>query len=543
MRKNLNKELTTNSLKQDKTFKKKVLLDEPKKVLSQKEHRSFIPSFKFHLIADCLAEVETIKGKDSQDKLKEVLTNLFFDVWDNNQADLVLLFYFLICKTGPDYKMKEMGIGNEIIVKCIAKALGKTDKIIKEENKKIGDLSLIASDNMVKKTKATSSENTKEKLKLSDLFNTFHRLTGIKGKSSTLEKEAVLLDLLNGATSNEIKFIIRFIQGKMNIGASYKTVASAFARIVADKTGSSEKEVDKLLVKTLDQNSDYDFIFDQIVKIVENEEPIQNLLLRCPITPGVPLKPMLAKPTTGIKEIIQRFSGKPFTCEYKYDGFRGHLHYCEQTGVQFFSRNLENSTQTYPEVVAYFLQYAKENNLSSFIIDGEIVPFDVVNNKILPFQALTTRKKKNVDENEITVRVKMFLFDIIYFEGKEVIGEPLKKRREIFKKYFKENEYISYATTMESSDPAEIFDFMNASLVDKCEGLIIKGFSENSAYIPGSRDISWLKLKKDYIIDSKLGDSLDLVPIGATWGLGFILKKKKNWCLRIVLACVLRRRE
>jgi DNA ligase-1 len=43
----------------------------------------------------------------------------------------------------------------------------------------------------------------------------------------------------------------------------------------------------------------------------------------CHIRIGVPVKPMLAKPTKGVHVILQRFEGIEFTCEYKYDGFRG----------------------------------------------------------------------------------------------------------------------------------------------------------------------------------------------------------------------------
>ena len=52
---------------------------------------------------------------------------------------------------------------------------------------------------------------------------------------------------------------------------------------------------------------------------------VDGLRTKCKLTPGVPLKPMLAKPTKSITEVLDRCEGKKFTCEYKYDGERAQV--------------------------------------------------------------------------------------------------------------------------------------------------------------------------------------------------------------------------
>jgi DNA ligase 1 len=84
------------------------------------------------------------------------------------------------------------------------------------------------------------------------------------------------------------------------------------------------------------------------------------------VNSGVPLKPMLAKPTKAIGEVLDRFEGKRFTCEYKYDGERAQVvdlelspyfsynlqvHMRSDGQVFVYSRNSEDMSKKYPDLI------------------------------------------------------------------------------------------------------------------------------------------------------------------------------------------------
>ena len=52
--------------------------------------------------------------------------------------------------------------------------------------------------------------------------------------------------------------------------------------------------------------------------------------------------------------------------------------------MKIYSRNLENMTPTYPDVVDFVKESVLEH-IQNFILDSELVAFDPVTNKILNF--------------------------------------------------------------------------------------------------------------------------------------------------------------
>lgn len=124
---------------------------------------------------------------------------------------------------------------------------------------------------------------------------------------------------------------------------------------------------------------------------------------------GLPVRPMLAKATNGISEVLDKFSDVEFTCEYKYDGERAQIHILEDGSVQIYSRNAENTTGRYPDIVERVRKHLKKD-IKSAVLDAETVAYDAEMG-ILPFQ--------------VGVVCTNLQYDVLLSECRQVLSQTL----------------------------------------------------------------------------------------------------------------------
>ncbi|XP_068641595.1 DNA ligase 1 [Aristolochia californica] len=462
--------------------------------------------------------LDLISMESGRIAITDILCNVFRTVMVTTPGDLLSIVYLSANKIAPAHEGLELGIGDAALIRALAEAYGRKEDYIKSRFRELGDLGLVA-----KECRSSQVLMFKpQPLMVPKVLDTFRVIAKESGKDSQEKKRKHIKSLLVAATDCEPQYLTRLLQSKMRVGAAEQTllVALAQAAVYSEKPLPLPSQIQTLLEeagKIVKQVYSVLPVYDKIVAALL-EVGIWKLSETCGFTLGVPIGPMLAKPAKGVSEILDKFQDMEFTCEYKYDGERAQIHYLDNGSVHIYSRNAERNTGKFPDVVNA-VSRCKKSTISSFVLDCEVVAYSREMQKILPFQQLSTRARKDVRLDDIKVPVCIFAFDVLYLNGQSLLQEQLKDRRELLYNSFEEVKgEFQFATSITSNDLEEIQKFLGDALDASCEGLIIKTLDRDATYEPSKRSRNWLKLKKDYM--DSFGDSLDLVPIAAFHGRG-----------------------
>ena len=420
--------------------------------------------------------LEAIEATSGRLKTIEILSNYFRSVMTVTPTDLLASVYMTLGRLAPAWEGVELGIGDSILMKAIVVSCGRSLAQIKSDTAQLGDLGLVAE-------QSRGGQRTMFQpaiLTVQSVFKKLQEIAKISGGSSGQKKVDLIQSLLVACRGSEARYVIRSLAGKLRIGMAEQSVLQALAQATvqtplgqdfppsvhtAHRSTDSDrfKEIlgkESLKLKTAYcECPSYDLVIPALLA-----GGVDSLSDSCKLTPGIPLKPMLAHPTKGVQEVLTRFENCSFTCEWKYDGERAQIHLHEDGKVNIFSRNQEDNTSKYPDIISRLPRCLGET-VKSAVLDCEAVAWDRQTKVIQPFQVLSTRKRKDAVEDEIKVQVCLFAFDLLYLNGEALVRKSFQERRELLRSNFKvvENEF-GFAKSVDGKTTEEIQEALEESI-------------------------------------------------------------------------------
>lgn len=391
---------------------------------------------------------------------------------------------------GTKFNMAEKNVA-----KALASILEVDEKEVEKDAKKLGDLGLVIQ---------SDAWRAQDSLTINQVYKELCAIEETSGTGSQDEKINAVVALLKRVDPISGRYIVRIIIGKLRLGFSDMTIVDALSWMIA-----GNKSLRETIENAYNVCADIGWVARELkeygIKKIEHVHP----------RVGVPILPAAAERLPTAAAIIEKIG--PCEAQAKLDGFRLQIH-VDKTGkepkIHFYSRNLQDMSAMFPDLAAAF-----ENlDVESIICEGEAIVYDPNTGTFSKFQETVKRKRKHGIEEAIKdFPLQVFIFDVMYLNGKDVMDLPHTQRRALLLKTFDiSNPLIRVIEEKKVNTAKELEDYFYANIASGLEGLVVK--RPDSIYQPGKRNFNWIKLKRQE--EGHLEDTLDCVILGYYAGEG-----------------------
>ncbi len=420
---------------------------------------------------------------------------------------------------------RKLNAGGALLSRALKEVSQCTDAELAAAYRRHGDLGAAAYDVLTSHGQGGSQES----LLLADVAEAFAAMSGAR---TTAARAAQVEALLRRATPLEAKYLLKLMLGDMRIGVKQSLVEEA----IAVASGADVVAVRHAVMLEAD-----------LARAVERA--FAGTLAEARMRLFHPLGFMLASPVESPEEAVARFAvegadGIDALLEDKFDGMRAQVHCGDaaQPGrVVIYSRNREDITESFPELVE-----ALASVREPLIFDGEILGWDLGENKALPFSILGQRIGRKRVDNAMRreIPVVFMAFDLLFEGGELLLPMPLRERRQKLERVVERLRGITKSSVeldeRSSKAQAGLFDEHHEFVEQRVqrlrlspvrrvttaeevelayagararanEGVMLK--AAGSTYLPGRRGLAWVKLKRELA-------TLDVVITGAEFGHG-----------------------
>lgn len=433
--------------------------------------------------------LDKLEATSSRLFLIEILSQLFKET---PASEIEKIVYLTQGRIAPFFAPVEIGMADKSVASALAIAYGSDKEKVLALNNKLGDMGKVAYE-LASNSKATD-------ITVSKVFEILTEIAHTTGVGSVEKKQSLLSELFKKVDAPSAKHLVRIPLGNTRLGIGDPTILDALATAkLGDK--SNRKKLEGAYNRTSDLGLIAKTLWEKGLPAVEKLE----------VRIGSPIRSELCERLPNPEKVIEKM--KEVDVQYKYDGFRVQIHK-DGKNVRMFSRNLEEMTHMFPELIKGTLEQVKAKTA---ILDTEALAYNPDSEEFLPFQETTKRRRKHgILEAALKLPLKAFVFDILYKDGESLIDEPLSKRMEILKNILPTDDTLIRTKNQTIKDAKTLTTLLEDAISKGLEGLVVKKLE--SKYEAGARNFNWVKLKRHS--DGELSDTIDCVILGYIVGRG-----------------------